>query len=96
MLCLRRVILLALPNFLPSQNWHPESSYAKWLGIAVNSTAELVLLLTLLGTPFWLIFTLRAQRTRAGNPSVMIDLLLVVLLYGAAYFLLAPPKITAG
>ena len=95
-LCVRRIIFLGMPNFLPSKNWRPESPHARSLGIVANSTAELVVLLTLLGTPFLLFIALRTRRTRAGNSWLVIDFSLAVLLYWAAYLLLPPPNITAG
>jgi hypothetical protein len=75
---------------------HPASTYAKWAGITVNSAAELVLLLILLGLPFCLYLSIRTNSERIWTYSLAVDVVFSAMLYATAYFLLSPPLLVAG
>ena len=88
-LCVRRVIYIMYPAFLPSRAWHPTSWYAKLIGITINSGSELLALVALLGIPAFLYLEVR-RRSELGR--LAIDIGLSLLLYITAYFFLAPPQ----
>ena len=87
----RRILYLAYPDFLPSRRWQPHSEHARWAGIAVNSSAELILLLILLGIPFLLHLSVRVREGRLWTYPFAVDLAFSAILYGTAYILLPPP-----
>ena len=93
-LCLRRILFLTNPGLLPSEKWQPNSVTAKWIGIAINSLSELVLLLVLLGLPFCLYASYRMRHKQSGSKAAVLDALFSAIMYATAYFLLAPPKLS--
>jgi hypothetical protein len=84
---------LADPMLLPSQNWNPRSDWARWIGLAMDRTAELILLLVLLGLPFCVYLSIRTGQSRFRSLPFATDLIFCLSVYGAAYFLLAPPGV---
>src|ERR1017187_21587 len=86
----RRILYLAHPNFLPSRARIPGSTYARWTGVAVNSTTELLLLLILLGLPIGLYLSARVGQGRIWSSPFVIDVAFSVVLYSAACLLLPP------
>ena len=93
-LCLRRILYLSYSGLLPSKNWQPNSIFAKWLGITINGLSELVLLLILLGLPFCLYASFRKRNDGSGKAAIVIDTMFSAVVYGTAYLLLAPPKMS--
>jgi hypothetical protein len=90
-LFLRRLIYLKYPGFLPSDDWHPTSTSARWTSVTINSTALLIMLLVLPGVPLCLYLAVRTRKAEGDSIPLAADIIALVALYAATYFLLLPP-----
>ncbi len=90
LLCLRKFLYFKYPGFLPSAGWHPVSASAKWTAIVFNSAVAAILLLVLLGMPLCFYIAIRHRRDPTGSLPVVLDVVSLLVLYAAAYFLLFP------
>lgn len=92
-MAVRRLIYLRLPNFLPSNAWHPDSRLQRWAGIVANTGFELLLQLTLLGAPVALLIAYRRRVAQRSNRPLVITASAILVMYGAAWVLLQPPSL---